>query len=229
MISARVSQKEIIQDMRSGMDEDAIRKKYRLSTKGLQDLYDKLLEAGLLRKETGGHRRKLNLLAILTDVRNGMSRSDLRKKYALTDEMLREVVQKLLAAEGKRSAVDGPETLIDEPAEFLGTGEYVRHEVDFELPVYDSDRPDILGRVRDVSEEAMSVAGIEVSQGDTKNLVVLADELGQFSSFEFKGYCRWAFTDSVDGVCVAGFVIGKISRVDARELQTLIHLITTIG
>ena len=158
-----------------------------------------------------------------------MTRSDLLKKYALTDEMLRQVVQKLLAAEGKRSAVDGPETVIEEPAEFLATSEFVRHEVDFDLPVYEADRPDILGMVRDVSEEGMSVAGIEASQGDIKTLVVLGDELGQFSSFEFEGYCRWAFTDSVDGACLAGFAIEKISRTDAQELQRLVRLITTGG
>ena len=229
MISRKVSQKDIIRDIRSGMDEAAIRKKYNLSLKGLQSLYDKLIEAGLLGKEIKTQPRKLNLLAVLADIRGGMNRSDLRKKYALTDETLRQVVKKLLAAEGKRTAEDGPETLIEEPDEFLATHEFVRHEVDFALPVYEADRPDILGRVRDVSEAGMSVTGIEASQGDIKTLVVLGDELGQFSSFEFEGYCRWAFTDSVDGACLAGFAIEKISRTDARELQRLVRLITTGG
>jgi len=211
------------------MDEATIRKKYNLSLKGLQSLYDKLIEAGLFGKEIKTQPRKLNLLAILADIRGGMNRSDLRKKYALTDETLRQVVKKLLAAEGKRSALDGPETVIEEIDEFLATREFVRHEVDFEVPVYEADRPEILGMVRDVSEAAMSVAGIEASQGDIKTLVVLGDELGQFSSFEFEGYCRWAFADSVDGACIAGFAIEKISRTDAQELQRLVHLITTGG
>ena len=51
MVSRKVSQKEIIQDMRAGMDDAAIRKKYNLSPKGLQTLYDKLIEAGLLGKD----------------------------------------------------------------------------------------------------------------------------------------------------------------------------------
>lgn len=229
MISRKVSQKEIIHDIRSGMDESAIRKKYNLSSKGLQSLYDKLIEAGLLGKEITTRPRKLNLLAILADIRGGMARSDLLKKYSLTDETLRQVVQKLLASEGKRSAADGPETVIEEPDEFLATHEFVRHEVDFNLPVYEADRPDIFGTVRDVSEAGMSVAGIEASQGDIKTLVVLGDELGQFSSFEFEGHCRWAFTDSVDGACLAGFAIEKISSTDAQELQRLVRLVTSGG
>jgi len=229
MISRKVSQKDVIQDLRSGMDDEAIRKKYNLSAKGLQVLFDKLIQAGLLRTELETRPRKLNLVAILADIRNGMSKPDLLKKYTLSEEMLKQVVQKLLAAEGKRSAYDGPETVIDEPAEFLGTRELVRHEVDFDLPVYEIDRPEIVGRVRDVSEEGMSLSGLEVSRGDMKTLVILADHLGQFSSFEFKGYCRWSFTDPLDGARLAGFGIEKISKTDANELQRLIRLITTGG
>jgi uncharacterized protein (DUF433 family) len=229
MVSRKVSQKDIIQDIRAGMDDSAIRKKYNLSPKGLQTLYDKLIEAGLLGEDFNTRPRTLNLLTILADIRSGMSRSDLLEKYTLTDKTLRQVVQKLLAAEGKRSAFDGPETVIEEPSDFLATAEFVRHEVDFDLPVYDAYRPEIVGKLRDVSEEGMSVTGIEANRGDIKTLVVLADELGQFSSFEFQGYCRWAFTGSVDGVCLAGFAIEKISRSDARELQKLVRLITTGG
>ncbi len=229
MVSRKLSQKDVIQDLRSGMDEEAIRKKYNLSAQGLENLYDKLVEAGLMGQEVKTRPRKLNLVAILADIRNGMSKPELLKKYTLSEEMLRQVVQKLIAAEGKRSAYDGPETVIDEPFEFLGTREFVRHEVDFDLPVYEADRPEIVGKVRDVSEEGMSVKGLDVSRGDMKTLVILADQLGQFSSFEFKGYCRWAFTDQLDGACLAGFAIEKISRTDAQELRRLIRLITTGG
>jgi uncharacterized protein (DUF433 family) len=229
MVSHKVSQKEIIQDMRAGMDDAAIRKKYNLSPKGLQTLHDKLIEAGLLGKDFNTRSRTLNLLTILADIRSGMTRSDLLEKYTLTDKTLRQVVQKLIAAEGKRSAFDGPETVIEEPADFLATGEFVRHEVDFDLPVYEAYRPEIIGKVRDVSEEGISVTGIEASRGDFKNLVVVADDLGQFSSFEFEGYCRWAFTDSVDRVCIAGFAIETISISDAQELQKLVHVVTISG
>ncbi len=229
MVSRKVSQKEIIQDIRAGMDDAAIRKKYNLSPRGLQTLYNRLIEAGLLGKDFNTRSRTLNLLNILADIRSGMTRSDLLEKYTLTDKTLRQVVQKLLAAEGKRSAFDGPETVIEEPGDFLATAEFVRHEVDFDLPVYEAYRPEIVGRVRDVSEEGISVTGIEASRGDFKNLVVLADDLGQFSSFEFEGYCRWAFTDSVDRVCVAGFAIEKISISDAQELEKLVHVVTTSG
>jgi len=142
--------------------------------------------------------------------------------------MLRQLSKKLLAAEGKRLALDA-ETIIMEPVEYPAASELVRHEVDFDLPAYEADRPETLGMVREVSEEAMSVAGIEATVGDTKILVVLGDELGQFSSFEFEGSCLWAFTDSEEATYLAGFAISKISETDAKELRKLVRLITSGG
>jgi uncharacterized protein (DUF433 family) len=224
----KISQKEIIRDIRSGMDDTAIRKKYQLSLKGLEDLYRKLIAAGLLGNEHRPITRKLNLLDILADIRAGMKQSDLLKKYELSEEMLRELSKKLLAAEGKRLAIDA-ETVIVEPAESLATREFVRHELDFDVPVYEADRPETFGMVRDVSEESISVSGVESNVGDSKTLVVLGDELGQFFSFEFEGSCLWAFSGATEGTCVAGFAISKISDTDVRELRKLVRLVITGG
>jgi len=105
----------------------------------------------------------------------------------------------------------------------------VRHEVDFDLPAYDTDRPETLGTVQEVSEELVSVSGIEAAVGDTKTLVVLGDELGQFSSFEFEGSCQWSFSDGEDGNYLAGFAVSKISETDAQELEKLLRLLTSGG
>ena len=51
------------------------------------------------------------------------------------------------------------------------------------------------GFVRDISEEGVGVAGIEAKVGDLKTLVILGDEFGEFSSFEFEAYCRWCYAD----------------------------------
>jgi Mor family transcriptional regulator len=221
----KVPQNEVLHDIRSGMDERAIRKKYNLSTKGLKRLYEKLAQAGALVNDTTPILRKLNLVAVLADVRAGMSGPELMAKYRLSQDMLREVSKKLLDAEGNRSARDEPETLIAEPADFVSTREFLRHDLTFELPVYDTARPDIHGSVRDVSEEGISVAGIEAKVGDIKTLVVLSDEFGDFESFEFRGRCRWFVADSEEGTCLAGFAIDEISEYDSHELQKLIQLV----
>ena len=229
MAVLKVSQNEVLRDIRSGMDEAAIRKKYNLSIKGVKSLYTKLIEAGLLGHDLKPAARKLNIVAIFGDIRAGMSNADLMKKYELSAYMLRQVSKKLLDARGKRSAEDGPDTLIEEVPELLATREFVRHEVDFEVPVYEATRPEVHGMVRDVSEDGISVMGITANVGERKTLVILGDELGAFSSFEFEGYCRWSFADVSDGTRFTGFAVDKISEKDLRELRKLVRLITVGG
>ncbi len=229
MTTRKVSSKEVLQDIRSGMDETAIRQKYNLSPKGLKDLYEKLVQAGFLGDDLKPTPRKVNISDILRDISAGVSKSDLMAKYNLSEQMVREVSKKLLDVRGKRSAKDGPNTVIEEPGSFLTTDEFVRHHVDFELPAYEASRPEILGVVRDVSEEGVGIAGIEAKAGDIKTMVILGDEFGEFSTFEFEGYCRWAFAEEDSGTCVTGFGITKISDKDLKELRRLVRLITVGG
>ncbi len=229
MISRKVSQKEVLQDIRSGMDDTAIQQKYRLTARGLKSLYKKLVEAGALGHDRSPILRRLNIAKVLADVQNGMSQADLMNKYDLSEEMLRQVSKKLLDARGKRTASDGPETVIEERPEFLATREFLRHEVDFEVPVYEAGRPDVHGAVRDVSEEGVGVAGIDADVGEVKTLVVLGDEFGEFSSFEFEGCCRWRFADPRGGPCLTAFAITNISERDFEQLQRLVLLVTVAG
>jgi len=133
MVLRRLSAKEIIQDILSGMDETTLRKKYQVSLKGLETLYQKLVAAGLLGKEPQLIPRKIDLLAVLADIRAGMSQPDLLKKYGISESVFRQLTKKLLAAQGIRLATDA-ETVIMEPVEFPASSELVRHEVDFDLP-----------------------------------------------------------------------------------------------
>lgn len=211
------------------MDENALRLKYNLSIEGLKSLYRKLTEAGHLKPEFQPTRRRLNLKEILADITRGMSQSDLMRKYDLSAEMLRNVSRKLLAARGVRSASDDPDTIITDAPDLVATREIMRHEVDFNLPVYDTSRPDIHGQVRDVSEQGISLAGIAAKEGDVKTLVVLDDDFGEFSSFELEGCCRWCFTDPKDETCLTGFSINEISEDDLVELRKLVRLLTVGG
>jgi Mor family transcriptional regulator len=229
MTARKVSQKEILQDIRSGMDDTAIRKKYNLSANGVKNLYKQLMEAGVLGQDRKTVLRRLNIARILADVHDGMNQADLMIKYDLSEDLLRQVSKKLLAARGRRTERDGPETLIEESGEFLGTREFVRHEVDFEVSVYETGRPEILGMLRDISEEGVGVSGIEASVGDVKTLVVLGDQFGEFASFEFECSCRWCFVDPQSGGYLTAFAITKMSHTDVQQLRQLLRLVTVAG
>ncbi len=221
-----VSVKEVLKDIRSGMDEAAIKQKHNLSDKSLENLYKRLMEAGHLKPDLQPVRRRLNIAAVLEDITAGMSRPDIMKKYGLSEEALRKVSKKLLKARGVRSAADGPTTLIEEPLDVLATVEFVRHEVDFDLPIYEASRPEIHGMVRDVSEEGIGVEGIEANEGDVVTLVIMGDELGAFSSFEFEAQCRWCVPGGRNGASLTGFGISMISETDSEELRKLIRMVT---
>ena len=229
MALRKVPREQILRDIRSGMDEAALCQKYGISIKGLENVYQKLIETGLLGADVKPIRRKVNIAAVLADIRAGMSKSALMEKYGLSEETLQQATRKLLDARGIRPVSDGPETTIEEPLDFLATLEFARHKVNFEIPIYEANQPEIHGVVRDISEQSVSVAGIEANAGDVKTLVILSDEFGEFSSFEFKGVCLWSSASAEDRDSLAGFAISNISQDALRQLQKLLRVISVAG
>ena len=82
-------QNAVLEDIRSGIDETAIRKEFHnLSDKGVKKLYEKLIEAKLLGPDLKPASRKLNLLQFVADIRAGMSNPDIMAKYKnLSEDM----------------------------------------------------------------------------------------------------------------------------------------------
>src|SRR5208283_1866229 len=72
----RVKAKEALEDIRAGMDDISLMKKYKLSAKGLQSLFKKLGLAGII--------KHVNASEVLADLRSGISSDDFMKKYSLT-------------------------------------------------------------------------------------------------------------------------------------------------
>ncbi len=87
MHKPKVSANEVLRDIRKGMDDVALMKKYRLSSKGLQSLFKKLGQAGII--------RHLNAQAVVADLRAGISGDGLMKKYRLTPQGLQNLFQEL--------------------------------------------------------------------------------------------------------------------------------------
>jgi hypothetical protein len=54
MAKRTVDAKEILDDIKAGMDSTALMEKYQLSKKGLQSLFKKLMDAGVLKPKKGG-------------------------------------------------------------------------------------------------------------------------------------------------------------------------------
>ena len=50
MTKVRIDARDVLNDIRNGLDDTALMKKYRLSGAGLQSLFSKLIEAGLIKR-----------------------------------------------------------------------------------------------------------------------------------------------------------------------------------
>lgn len=234
MLDEKISLREVATDIVKGMDDTQLMEKYGLSSKALQDLFVKLVDKGLLRGDRaqrfGPRRRTIQVQEFLADIQSGMSKPDLLAKYGISSATLQRICKKLLNSRGVPEHVCDPELpLYTNTIVLENIRKVPRHYVDFDLPIYEETRPEIHGKVRDISEEGIGVRGLEVKAEDVKTLVILGDFFGEVAPFELEATCRWAGELGLNNELVAGFQIVRISEDDLRELRKLIELISLRG
>jgi len=84
---SKIKAKEALADIRAGMDDISLMKKYKLSAKGLQSLFTKLGQAGII--------KHVNASEVLADLRSGINSDDLMKKHSLTPRGMQNLFQEL--------------------------------------------------------------------------------------------------------------------------------------
>jgi hypothetical protein len=166
--------------------------------------------------------RAIRAKEVLEDIKAGMSDSALMEKYRLSSTGLEDLYRQLAAA----SLLTG----IRPPARkrTKGTRRSFRHPVDFVLPVYAEDQPQVLGTVLDLTENGIGTRGIRARVNDLKTLVIPADEFFDVGRLRFFAHCRWVAQDPSDSEHLAGFEIAELSCDDALELEKLIELTDSI-
>lgn len=85
-----IDAKQVIEDIRSGMDDLALMEKYNLSPKGLESLVKKLADAGAV--------REISAKDLLHDIRAGMTNKELMKNYRLTAKALKRIFTEMTDA-----------------------------------------------------------------------------------------------------------------------------------
>ena len=93
------------------------------------------------------------------------------------------------------------------------------------LPIYEESFENIRGSVCELTERGVGVTGIEAAVGETKKLVIPADEFFNISAFSFKATCRWVEVRKEDAQSVTGFEITDISGESYLRLKQLVQLI----
>jgi hypothetical protein len=230
MAEREVNAKLVMNDLLSGLDEAALREKYKLSSAGLDNLFEILASEGLL--ELVGDKyvvptKTIHAGKILNDILSGFTGNQLMEKFGLSPFGLQTVLKKLVHSRVLGIADLGLELYLRLEANVPGNirGDE-RLRLEFEVSVCDVDRPDSLGTVRDITEKGIGTKGIEAKVDEIKTLMVVGDVLGQVSPFVFKAKCRWIGTSGAAGDRLAGFQIIRIPERDLFQLKRLVELIT---
>lgn len=189
---------ELLHDLHTGMSDNALMEKYRLSYAQLRDLYKDLFDAGLLRPEKGSESMSL--------------------QHPMGPNVGSEVIPGNEVRPPDSSRRVQRELYDDKRNED-------RYDLDFDMPVYEISQPEVQGRVVDITERGARLSGVRAEVGEALTLVALGDTMSDIAPFEFRARCKWISDneDKTDGV--SGFEITEISDESLSELRKLIHSI----
>ncbi len=157
--------------------------------------------------------RVIETKVIVKDILSGMTDVKLMRKYELSSDDLENVFRKLLDIQAINHidvlawSVFGNRIISTENIRL-----FPRQNLDFVLPVFESDGLGSEGLIRDVSRKGLSIKGIEAEVGEMKNLAVSLDLARQVVSLPFEVVCRWVRTNRREGVRIAGFLVTESSQ-----------------
>jgi hypothetical protein len=222
---------EALADVRSGATDSDLMAKFRLSSKGLQDLFDQLADAGLIsREELDLRTPSADSTVDVREIVQGLDIDELMGE----DAPLRREGPPCCPTCGAPVEKDGSScqtcgavlpSLIsgeafDPSAAFQTSGRYVV----VPIPIKDAQNPQVVGTIRDITETAVGTAGILAGVGASITFVVDPDPNLGIEPFSFDSKCRW-ISEGPDGN-YARFEIMSITEKDLVELKNLIRVLT---
>jgi hypothetical protein len=172
-------------------------------------------------------KRQIKVPEFLKDMRSGLDDTGLMERYGLSADDLKRVLRKLVEAKAvtaaeleKRSAVAPDYPAPSMPSDFRVSR---REMLDFPLPIYESDLPEVTGFVRDISDQGFGTKGIHAEVGETKIFVIPADKLFHLNPIEVEAVCRWTGKEGIFGEPVAGFEVTRVLGGNLEDLQILVR------
>ena len=226
-----IKPKQAVEDIRAGLDDQALMEKYKLSDKGLQNLFDELAYLGFItqdeHREVKPLKRKISATEFVDDIRRGMPQVAIMEKYALSSRGLVSAYRKLVDA-GILQPEEVPTGLErdDEVEVVEDLREEARCYLDFELPVIDVGSSEVEGRVRDITVKGLGVIGIPAEVNERKTFMVYHERFALIRPFLIEATCRWAKKEEQNGRYIAGFEITNTTEKDLEQLRKLVRIIS---
>lgn len=236
MVNRRIRAKDLIADLRAGMDDAGLMDRYDLSPQLLVRAMTQLMWQGFIapselaqRKtlmESVMRRRQRRIVAdeILQDIRAGNSEAELMEKFGLSRRGLQRVLERLVDS----NLITHDEVCERSPsyatkARRREGRRYNRAYLTIPVPIYDA-MSDAVGLLRDISGKGFRIAGIESQVGDVKTFQIPLDLFMQADPLLVVGECRWAKRRAGEReYVVAGFQITNFSETDEQGIRKLIN------
>jgi hypothetical protein len=172
-------------------------------------------------------KRKISAKDIITDIREGLTDSELLDKYRLSIKGLQSIFRKLEAVKAiKPSELYGRLPSFDDTIDIEQVRRELREYLELSVPVYEMESPERIGSVRDISTKGIGARGIKASPGDVKILVVNPANMFSIDAFSFEAVCRWIRRDGPNRDYIGGFDISAISEENEKRLQGLVSKVS---
>ena len=239
---------EAVELIKSGANDAELMEKLHLSSKGLNDLSDQLVSAGrigraevdrrvALSPETvavsitetkvvgiGGKKPTISAKDAVACIRSGMDDLALMKRYSISAKGLRSLLNKLLDSEllAPEEFYAFSEVRYD-PILVNDIREFPRRFLAMSVLIYECERPEVKGLVRDITENGIGTIGIEMKVGETKRFAIPAKEFRVAYEIRFDAVCVWSENPGLGEQPLAGLQITKISEGSLGDLRQLIR------
>ena len=171
-------------------------------------------------------KRRIVIRDFVRDVREGKTDYELMQSYDFDPLGLKNALAKMLEIKALLpSDLENRQPMPGSAEAMADRREFPRQYVLFSFPVYLADDLQSEGFVNDISERGLQVTGLEFAPGDTKSLLIRADEFAEIYPFVFDATCRWSKKEESDGQFISGLEITNISERGIEELRNLIGLL----
>jgi hypothetical protein len=204
---------DILVDIRREMTDSELMNKYRISRKDLRSILKQLAEE-----------RDARAIEIVLDIRAGLSDRDLMQKHGLSRTGLLTafhilVKGKFISEDELYERVSSDHNDMPYPA----VRKVARNHPLLPILVHDKDHPENVGRIRDMTEKGLGLRGFQARAGETKVLVIEANELGGYGELTVRAKCRWIKED-VEGERFAGFRILQFLKGKYDDLRFVVRV-----
>jgi hypothetical protein len=161
----------------------------------------------------------------LRDLRSGMADEDLMRKYNLTARGLGTLLRNLVNAEiiSFREVIRIASGQLNLPEIVAELRIRSRKQLEFLLPISDSEHPENVGLVYDISDDGVGTRGLKTEMHEIRTLVIPADDYFRVEPVIFKAVCRWVEKRGDRWESAAGFRVAQLLRGSLTELQEIIR------